>query len=48
LVLEVNAVPGWREISKVLDVDLASMILREIERLRSVRRIPGRTEPTLF
>lgn len=33
LVLEVNAVPGWRAISQVLDVDVAELFLAEIERL---------------
>lgn len=33
LVLEVNAVPGWRMISQVLGVDVAKMIIDEIEEL---------------
>lgn len=32
-VLEVNAVPGWRAISKVLNVDVARAYLSEVERL---------------
>ncbi len=33
LVLEVNAVPGWRAISQVVDLDIAEMIVTEIEKL---------------
>ena len=32
-VVEVNAVPGWRAISEVLQLDIASLMLTEIERL---------------
>lgn len=35
LILEVNAVPGWRAISNVLDVDVAKMFISEIEELMS-------------
>lgn len=34
-VLEVNAVPGWRAISQVLNVDVAELYLSEVERLSS-------------
>lgn len=33
LVLEVNAVPGWRSISQVLDIDVAKMFINELEDL---------------
>ncbi len=33
LVLEVNAVPGWRAISQVLNLDVAKLMIAEIERL---------------
>ena len=38
LVLEVNAVPGWRAISQVLKLDVAKMFLGEIEKLLISRR----------
>ena len=33
VVLEVNAVPGWRAISQVLNIDVANLFIREIEKL---------------
>ena len=38
LVVEVNAVPGWQATSKVLGVDVAAMILKELERHLRQRR----------
>ena len=35
LIMEVNAVPGWQAISRVLDTDIAALLIGEIERLWS-------------
>ncbi|MFK7769228.1 MAG: RimK family alpha-L-glutamate ligase [Mariniblastus sp.] len=37
VVLEVNAVPGWQAISRVLEIDFARLILDEIDRLRATK-----------
>ena len=37
-VLEVNAVPGWKALSKVLDVDIASEVISHVVRRVKERR----------
>lgn len=39
VVVEVNAVPGWREISSVLKLDVAKLMIEEVEKSASVASI---------